>query len=411
MSVGRRGLRSAGRARATPAIHFSPRPSHTRAIWIYSPWLALRAAFKRRGRGRRRDAGRLAADRRPRRQVLARQQAVQDWLRAIRFRENLFTLGQTVRLGVDPKQVAAWGAASAAHPPGRAGRTTALGAALDRQHDRLGSVRMGLTAGVVTLLNFAWAYACIGVWRTRPRRWRSHRGPDAAGRRGGADRAGEFFFAQIQQLQAGLEPRGCPVRAPFAVWPASSSTSPAAQYDAQVPDLVLFWSAQLVFAAERWRGSSGRDRRLAAAVASWKPFRRWPVMPTSIRTMFFRSFPPRGRCSSRPDGASLLARRPAVRNSVKLARGLQLMILSGPNMAAKAPSSAAWALRPCWPRPVRPCARRGSGFRRSRSRPPLHSGLLAGGISRFYAEIPPGQLVSTWPRAAAGALSARRAAV
>jgi DNA mismatch repair ATPase MutS len=166
---------------------------------------------------------------------------------------------------------------------------------------------------------------------------------------------------------------------------------------AQVPDLVLFWSAQLVFAAERWRRQFGLEiggwlravgeLEALSALAGYAYEHPHDVFPEfSVEEPLFEADQ-----MAHP----LLPAARAVRNSVKLGEGLQLMILSGPNMAGKSTfirSVGITAVLAQAGAPVRAARLRLSPLQVAASICILDS--LAGGISRFYAEIRRVKLVS-----------------
>jgi hypothetical protein len=81
---------------------------------------------------------------RPVEEILARQVAVREMVRRVKFREKLFSLGETVRLGVRPEALSAWG-------------------------ERKPVLRLRSTPTVITALAFLWimSLVCWGVWDTR----------------------------------------------------------------------------------------------------------------------------------------------------------------------------------------------------------------------------------------------------
>ena len=63
---------------------------------------------------------------------------------------------------------------------------------------------------------------------------------------------------------------------------------------------VIFWSAQLVFAAERWQQQFGPQiRGWLAAVGEFEPSARFPATRSSTLRMYFRTFSDRTPYSMR----------------------------------------------------------------------------------------------------------------
>jgi DNA mismatch repair ATPase MutS len=162
-------------------------------------------------------------------------------------------------------------------------------------------------------------------------------------------------------------------------------------------DVVLFWSAQVVFAAERWQQEFGPQIRgwLAAvgelealtALSAYAYEHPEDVLPEFVATASV--FDAEGLAHP------LLPAGKAIRNDVKLGDGLQLMILSGPNMAGKSTfirSIGVNAVLAQCGAPVRATRLRLSPLAVAASICILDS--LSGGISRFYAEIHRVKLIS-----------------
>jgi DNA mismatch repair ATPase MutS len=162
-------------------------------------------------------------------------------------------------------------------------------------------------------------------------------------------------------------------------------------------DVVLFWSAQVVFAAERWQQEFGPQIRgwLAAvgelealtALSAYAYEHPADVLPEFVGEASV--FDAEGLAHP------LLPVSKAIRNDVKLGDGLQLMILSGPNMAGKSTfirSIGVNAVLAQCGAPVRATRLRLSPLAVAASICILDS--LSGGISRFYAEIHRVKLIS-----------------
>jgi hypothetical protein len=81
----------------------------------------------------------------PEEQILARQSAVRDLTDRVGFRERLFLLGDTVRAGLHPDALAAWGEGKAVFPARRnSGYDYGVGPSLDREPGVVGRVGAGM---------------------------------------------------------------------------------------------------------------------------------------------------------------------------------------------------------------------------------------------------------------------------
>jgi hypothetical protein len=101
-------------------------------------------------------------------------------------------------------------------------------------------------------------------------------------------------------------------------------------------DPVIFYRLQFVLAAESWRRRLGR--RSACGWSRWGNWRRWPpweATPTSIPRMCFLNLSIAPCFEAVALAHPLIPRERAVGNDLCLDRNLQLMIVSGPNMAGK----------------------------------------------------------------------------
>ena len=170
---------------------------------------------------------------------------------------------------------------------------------------------------------------------------------------------------------------------------------------ARLVDVFTFWSAQLVFKAERWQEEFGPAIRgwlkavgelealtALAGYAYEHPDDVFPafVAPAAKNATLFDA-----------DGMShpLLPAAKAVRNDIRLGDGLQLIVLSGPNMAGKSTfirSVGVNAVLAQCGAPVRAAALRMTPLTVAASICVLDS--LLGGVSRFYAEIHRVKLIS-----------------
>jgi MutS domain V len=337
-------------------------------------------------------------------EVLARQEAVRDLKDRAGFREQLFCLGETARLSVQPETLAAWGE-----------RQPVFAARITRVVTRLlaslwilsmifwGISGLGVVAVIISVLNFAWAHR---IYRRREEAAGAlEKAADGLGVLGGVIALLEreqFRSPKMLALQAALERKG------IAPSVAIRRLARLAEYVDQrhnrllMPfDVVTFWSAQLVFAVERWQQEFGpaiRDWLKAVgelealtALAGYAYEHPADVLPEFVLP--------------EPDGGALfdaqamahplMPAAKAVPNDLKLGEGVQLMILSGPNMAGKSTfirSVGVNAVLAQCGAPVRAARLRLSPLTIAASICILDS--LSGGVSRFYAEIHRIKLIS-----------------
>jgi hypothetical protein len=335
---------------------------------------------------------------------------VRDLQGRVGFREKLFLLGETVRLGVHPEALAAWGE----RRPVFAARTTRVATAVLAVLWILSLVAWGVwglgdVAGAMTILNLAWAH-----WL--------HKRLDAA-----ADSlekatddlellAGvlalleqeEFSAAKLVGLQAALQRDGLAPSAAIRKLARVVEYVRSRQSLLMRPlDLVTFWSAQLVFLAERWQAEFGPGIRgwlkavgeleALTALAGYAYEHPGDVFAEFVGPESAGAEPPSSSPLFDAEGLAhpLLSTAKAVRNDLKLGDGLQLIILSGPNMAGKSTfirSVGVNAVLAQCGAPVRAARLRLSPLNVAASICILDS--LSGGVSRFYAEIHRIKLVS-----------------
>ncbi|HXR40448.1 MAG TPA: hypothetical protein VN776_15210 [Terracidiphilus sp.] len=331
-------------------------------------------------------------------EVFGRQDAVRDLEDRVGFREQLFCLGETVRQGVHSEPLAAWGE----RPPVFADRGTRVATRLLAVLWLLSLVSwalwgLGDVAGAMTVLNVAWAHRLHK--RLEPTTDALERAADdlelLSGVLGLLERE-PFRAAKLKGLQAALNHDGM---APSA---AIRKLARLVEYIRsrhslflRPLDIVTFWSAQLVFAAESWQREFGPSiRAWLKAVGELEALTALAGYAYEHPADAFPEF-------AAPDGSGnaavfdaegithpLLPVAKAVRNDLKLGDGLQLVILSGPNMAGKSTfirSVGVNAVLAQCGAPVRATRLRLSPLTVAASICILDS--LSGGVSRFYAEI------------------------
>jgi len=343
-------------------------------------------------------------------EIVLRQQAVLDLKDRVSFREELFLQGETVRLGVHPEALAAWGERKSVFAV-QATRVVTRALALLWILSLVGWGMWGLgsVAGAVTLLNLGWAH-------------RLHRRLDEAAE--SLEKAADglellagvlallerekFSAEKLVGLQAALERDGLAPSAAIRKLARIVEYVRSRQSLFMRPlDLVMFWSAQLVFVAERWQTEFGpaiRDWLKAVgelealtALAGYAYEHPGDVFAEFVGPESVGAKPPSSSPLFDAEGLAhpLLSAAKAVRNDLKLGNGLQLIILSGPNMAGKSTfirSVGVNAVLAQCGAPVRAARLRLSMLKVAASICILDS--LSGGVSRFYAEIHRIKLVS-----------------
>jgi DNA mismatch repair ATPase MutS len=155
-------------------------------------------------------------------------------------------------------------------------------------------------------------------------------------------------------------------------------------------DLVTFWSTHLVYSAERWQREFGPSiRGWLSAVGELEAFTSLSSFAYEHPHYAFPDFVLEGPVFKAEGVAHpLLPAEKAVANDVQFERPLQLIVLSGPNMAGKSTFIRAIGINAVLAQCGAPvCARalRMSPLQVAASICVLDS--LAGGVSRFYAEI------------------------
>jgi len=338
-------------------------------------------------------------------EVLARQEAVRELEGRVGFRAKLFSLGESVRLGVHPQALAAWGERKPAFP-------RLLTRVLTRTLSALWIVSLiawalgapGDLAAAMSLLNLAWAHR---LYRRLDEAADSlEKAADGLALLSGVLALLEnerFVSAKLVALQAGVQRDGIPPSAAVKkLARIVDYVSGRHNLFARLLDVFLFWSAQLVFAAERWQQEFG------PAISGWlKAVGELEALTALAGYAYehpddvFPEFVTREESSEQTifdaEGLAhpLMHAAKAVPNDIKLGDGLQLLILSGPNMAGKSTfirSVGVNAVLAQAGAPVRATRLRLSPLTVTASICVLDS--LSGGVSRFYAEIHRVKLIS-----------------
>jgi len=326
-------------------------------------------------------------------EIIARHGAVADLGPRLELRERLFCLGETVRAGVRPDVLACWGERKPIFNS-RAIRitTTVLSLLWVASVVAWGVWGLPAVALAVSTLNLAWAHRIHARWDEAADKIEeaTHNLDVLAGVLRLIDH-GQLSAAKLKRIQADLKhsdfvPSDAIRRLDRIVGYLESRRNPAMR----LLDVLMFWSAQFVFRAEKWQEEFGPHIRgwLSAvgefealtALAGYAFDHPADVMPqVSEHGPLFDAVE-----MTHP----LLPADRAVRNDVKLGDGIQLIVLSGPNMAGKSTfirSVGVNAVLAQCGAPVRAKSLRMSPLAVAASICILDS--LSGGTSRFYAEI------------------------
>lgn len=326
-------------------------------------------------------------------EVLARQAAVREMQPRVPMREQLFLAGEHVRSGVHPEELAVWGDGQpmlqSRWLPWAVGALAALWLATVVYW---GVARNWDPALVMSLVNYA-----VSHWLQR----RVNPSAEAV-EKAAPDLKVLAEVLAIMEREAFTAERLKTLKKPLDAReiPASRAVAKLGRlYDwledrrnkfVQIFDPFVFYTAQFTMAAERWRAKFGPAIRgwlkavaefdALAALAGYACEHPDDVMPEFA--------------DERPllDGEGLahplLPAAKAVGNDLKLGNAPQLIVISGPNMAGKSTFLRGVGLNAV-------LAQCGAPVRAKRLRmSPLTVGAsicvldsLAGGVSRFYAEI------------------------
>jgi hypothetical protein len=319
--------------------------------------------------------------------------AVADLTDRVDLREQFFCIGESVRTGVHPDALADWGESSPLlnsrliHVISTALAVLWIAGVLAWGVWGLSTVALALSA-----LNLAWAHRIHARWDEAADKTEeaTHDLDVLAGVLRLIDH-GQYSSPKLRAIQARLKhanfaPSDAIRRLDRIVGYLESRRNPAMR----LLDVLTFWSAQCVFRAEKWQQEFGPHIRTwlnavgefeaLSALAGYAFEHPADVLPELIdKGPVFEAVE-----LTHP----LLSAEKAIRNDVKIGQGLQLMVLSGPNMAGKSTfirSIGVNAVLAQCGAPVRAKSLRMSPLTVAASICILDS--LSGGTSRFYAEI------------------------
>jgi hypothetical protein len=326
-------------------------------------------------------------------EVAARQDAVREVKDRLDFRERLFTAGNRVRLGVHPEKLVEWGERESRFKskaaPVVAGALGALWVASLIYGLAVDSFRAMLLMSAVNLSVDAYLRKRVGAEPEAIEAATSDLDLLAEVLR--ILEAEKFDSEKLRGLQRALRAEGT---APSAAVKKLDRITEYLEHGenliVRVLDRFVFYTVQWTMRAEAWRGKYGRairgwlaavgEMEALAALAGYAfehPEDTWPEVSEGA-----------ARFEAEGMAHPLLAERGAVRNDLKLGDGLQLIVLSGPNMSGKSTFIRGIGVNAV-------LAQAGAPVRARRLRmSPLAIGAsicvldsLQGGVSRFYAEI------------------------
>lgn len=328
----------------------------------------------------------------PVQEALERQAAVDELRPQVSFREKLFSLGETVRLGLQPDALSAWGE----RKPHFSLQWT------------LGLTVMG-TIWIASLVLWAvWDWPWFALFASLHnffyylRLLRRIEESANSVEKASEDlkllaevlallESGKFSSPKLIEIQAQLRREGvAPSAAIRRLAGIAVYLESRRNQFFRVFDLFTFWSAQLVFATERWQREFGSSiRGWLDAVGEFETLTALAGFAYEHPEYVFPEFAEVGPLFEAQGFAHpLLPVDNAATNDLKLGDGLQLIILSGPNMAGKSTFirgvGVSVVLAQCGA-PVRARRLRLSPLQVGASICVLDS--LSGGMSRFYAEI------------------------
>lgn len=326
-------------------------------------------------------------------EIAARHGAIADLTDRVELREQLYCIGETVRAGVHPEVLAHWGARKAILNS-RAIQVTSTVLALLWIGGIIawGVWGLGTVALAISALNLAWAHRLHARWDEAADKIEeaTHDLDVLSGVLRLIDH-GQYAAPRLTQIQSRLRhanvvPSDAIRRLDRIVGYLESRRNPAMR----LLDVLTFWSAQCVFRAEKWQHEFGPHiRGWLEAVGEFEALTALAGYAFEHPTDTLPEIIERGPLFEAVGMTHpLLPNDRAVRNDVKLGDGLQLMVLSGPNMAGKSTfirSVGVNAVLAQCGAPVRAEALRMSPLAVAASICILDS--LSGGTSRFYAEI------------------------
>lgn len=326
-------------------------------------------------------------------EIKARHNAISELRDRTKLREDLFCIGENVRSGVRPDALGKWGEQKAIlKAPAIRITTTLLSVLWIAAMVAWGVLGWSSAALAISALNLAWAHRIHARWDSAAEAIEeaTHDLDILAGVLCLIDR-NQFSSPKLKEIQAQLKhadfsPSDAIHRLDRIVNYLESRRNPAMR----LLDVLMFWSAQFVFVAEGWQQEFGPHiRGWLEAVGEFEALTALAGYAFEHPADVFPQLVEHGPLfDAKGLTHPLLPADRAIRNDLKLGDGVQLMILSGPNMAGKSTfirSVGVNAVLALSGAPVRAAELKMSPLAVAASICILDS--LSGGTSRFYAEI------------------------
>lgn len=320
--------------------------------------------------------------------------AIQELAPTLDFRERLALAGEDVRIGVHPESLIAWSESSTRLTPHRVLRIALplLGVCWPISIALWFVWDWGVVALSMSLLNLAITY------RLHPRVQRaiseiddSSHDLNILGSILKEIGQAQFTSPKLAGLQASLRSRASnPSQAIRRLNKRVTWLDARENWFVKVFDLFIFWTPQWVLAIEEWRAVHGPD------------VRRWIEVTGEVEALsalgcyayehpedVFPEFAEHGPVLDAESMAHpLLPRSQSVANDLKLDGDLQLIVVSGPNMAGKSTFIRCVGINVVLAQAGAPvCARQLTLSRLAVAASICILDSLQGGLSRFYAEI------------------------
>jgi hypothetical protein len=329
--------------------------------------------------------------------VRERQAAAVELSDCLTFRERLATLGEDLALGVRPKELVAWGEAAPLFPSGQSGMARIVLPLLAAAW--IFSLIAWQVWGAPELLVMVITVINLGIsYRFRARLGEAAHAAEEACRDLNllsqvltAFEREHFASPRLLQLQSQLKQGNVlPSKAVAQLNRWVEFLESAHNLFVRIFDYVVFYRLQCVLAAESWRRRFGPSlRNWIDTVGELEALATLGGYTYEHPTDVFPEFVETAPCFE-AQGLThpLLPQDRAVANDLKLGPDLQLIMVSGPNMAGKSTFlrgiGVNAVLAQCGA-PVRASSLKLSPLQVTASICVLDS--LEGGISRFYAEI------------------------
>ena len=336
-------------------------------------------------------------------EVLARQAAVTELRNGLDFREDLAIAGEGIR-SIRPEALTAWGAGEPARQPAAMHiAAPALAALWLASMVAWGVWGLGDIALLISFVNLGVSYLSRARAERAAALFFAQGEPTAASTAEAADdlkllsavlaqvERQTFSSPQLRDLQATLITGGvAPSRAIARLGRLMEYIDSGHNWILRVLDPFIFWTMQFTFAIEAWR------RHFGPAIGGWLAALGEIEALSSLAGYAYENpddvFPEFADRAPVFDAQGfthpLLPRSQAVRNDLTLSHQLQLIIISGPNMAGKSTFVRAVGVNAVLAQcgaPVRAQRLVMSPLVVTASICVLDS--LQGGVSRFYAEI------------------------